>query len=233
MSPQGDGICDDLRAQHRSGRLSIAEFLREFDKEYEKAKDIYDGPAPAVPDELRVNTADAIAIVGRGAPPPNKATLGALNAILSGPPASAAAQREAATEGWPTADPVVVARNHGEVFVLAFASEVDAKAWIWKMNYQCFAKEGAVLPYTQAMVGFSAFRFPESLSALLTYVGRLDVVADMESEFKLKLADGAEDKAGRYEPGRGPPERLSAWAARTIRRLGGAETYATAPASEP
>ena len=185
--------------------------------------------------EVDVPTEEIVAILGKGtthdfgADVEFAATLDALNAVLSGPPSSPERRGR-----WPRgivldADPVATCKIIDNAICIAFASEDAARVWVWKMNYEVFAGEGAQFPYIKNMESFDTFRLPDNLNHLMRYVvGRRFANVDGE----LVLALGADDDVGRYEAGFGRPEDgrepLSTWLARCVKRLKGDLDYVTA-----
>ena len=112
---------------------------------------------------------------------------------------------------------------------IAFASEDAARVWVWKMNYEVFAGEGAQFPYIKNMA-FDTFRLPDNLDHFMRYVVGRRLSANVDGE--LVLALGKEDDVGRYEAGFGRKndgrEPLSTWLARCVKRLKGDLDYVTA-----
>ena len=206
--------------------LGGPEEIREQLKTFQKPSDV---PAskriPDLPDDVVLGIYCAYPA---GEVPISAATLEALNAIVSGAPSPPEVRARWPRSAGGGADPVASLRlfDRGDAKVLAFAfsSPRDAMLWVWKVNYQIFAGEGALLIHTQNLPpAYHGFRITTTLHYIMNYIsgGKL-VFAD--GAWRL---DGLEDKVGRYEPGRGAHEPLSQWCLRSIDRLAGRVTYTT------
>lgn len=226
-------IVRDLRFDFNNGDKTKAEFLVEAGKRMRSIAAMCAEPPPEMPDHLRVSSGDRLAVLLKR-PAEDGAiagarTVAALDAVINGPQ-SRAEDRAL----WPikppgAMDPTCTATIVDNALCLKFDTEADAELWVWRMNYEVFANEGAGLLYTQNMA-FNMFRVPKSLSSLLYHV--VNGVVDAERGGRWALAAGEEDKVGRYEYGKGE-EKLSEWLERTVGRLSGeVPTYATADPSE-
>ena len=135
--------------------------------------------------------------------PISAATLEALNAIVSGAPSppEVRARWPRSAAGGRTRSPACASSTGATLRFLAFAfsSPRDAMLWVWKVNYQIFAGEGALLIHTQNLPPeYHGFRITTTLHYIMNYV----------SGGKLVFADGAwrldgREQKPRYEPGRG------------------------------
>ena len=206
--------------------LGGPEEIREQLKTFQKPSDV---PAsqriPDLPDDVVLGIYCAYPA---GEVPISAATLEALNAIVSGAPSPPEVRARWPRSAGGGADPVASLRlfdkGDEKVLAFAFASPRDAMLWVWKVNYQIFAGEGALLIHTQNLPPeYHGFRITTTLHYIMNYIsgGKL-VFAD--GAWRL---DGLEDKVGRYEPGRGAHEPLSQWCLRSIDRLAGRVTYTT------
>ena len=160
-------------------------------------------------------------------PGPTTATLDAFNEVFSGAPTSPEVRAQ-----WPFAfyepDPVARLEVIESHLVFKFDSPEAAHVWVWKINYQIFAGEGAALIKTQNMPAhMTGFRITTTLLYLLKYIAGKNLV--YEDGWRLT----GEDKVGRFEAGRGEKEPLSQWCLRTIDRLAGRITYVTPHGQTP
>ena len=232
----GDPACEsfvgDLRRGVRSGDLSKADFLRAAARRIAEVRRQMAAPPPPLPARLAVDTRSRVAVVakrplGEGAIA-SAATVAALGALLSGPASTDECRALWPIRGLPR-DPVVAVTVVDNALCLGFETDADAEIWCWKMNYEVFGNEAAGMLHTKNM-GYNLFRVPATLSHLLQHVVNGVVVGEGGD---LRLAPGEADKVGRYEPGRGSWEPLSRWLERTVDRLRGVESYATANADAP
>ena len=187
-----------------------------------------------VPAHLRVPGVEAPTVLGMFAklapthPGPTTATLDAFNEVLSGAPAPAEIRAD-----WPfpadAADPVARLEMIESHLVFKFESPLAAHVWVWKINYQIFAGEGAMMLGTQNMPPEKCgFRITSTLFYLMRYISDSDLVYE-DGAWRLTC----ENKVGRYEPGRGEKEPLLQWCLRTIDRLAGRLTYETPHGQTP
>ena len=232
----GDPACEsfvgDLRRGVRSGDLSKADFLRAAARRIAEVRRQMAAPPPPLPARLAVDTPARVAVVakrplGEGAIA-SAATVAALGGLLSGPASTDECRALWPIRGLPR-DPVASVTVVDNALCLGFETDADAEIWCWKMNYEVFGNEAAGMLHTKNM-GYNLFRVPATLSHLLQHVVNGVVVGEGGD---LRLAPGEADKVGRYEPGRGSWEPLSRWLERTVDRLRGVESYATANADAP
>lgn len=131
-----------------------------------------------VPAHLRVPGVEAPTVLGMFAklaptnPGPTPATLDAFNEVLSGAPAPAEIRAD-----WPfpadAADPVARLEMIESHLVFKFESPLAAHVWVWKINYQIFAGEGAMMLGTQNMPPEKCgFRITSTLFYLVRYIAR-------------------------------------------------------------
>ena len=230
-----EGCLKDLVEPVQSGEMSVEEaqaiVMNRLTSTQRLRKQMREEEAKMDPED-QVQTQEVVAIVSTRHDPEDPgfaAALDALTAVLSGPPSSPERRGR-----WPRgivldADPVATCKIIDNAICIAFASEDAARVWVWKMNYEVFAGEGAQFPYIKNMESFDTFRLPDNLNHLMRYVvGRRFANVDGE----LVLALGADDDVGRYEAGFGRPEDgrepLSTWLARCVKRLKGDLDYVTA-----
>ena len=231
-----EAVARDLLPALQSGELSMEDFEQIVVNRLtfpERMREQRQRDSSAA--EVDVPTEEIVAILGKGtthdfgADVEFAATLEALNAVLSGPPSSPERRGR-----WPRgivldADPVATCKIIDNAICIAFASEDAARVWVWKMNYEVFAGEGAQFPYIKNL-DFDTFRLPDNLDHLMRYVVGRRFAKNFDGE--LVLALGADDDVGRYEAGFGRPEDgrepLSTWLARCVKRLKGDLDYVTA-----
>ena len=225
----------DLIEPVQSGEMSVEEaqaiVMNRLTSTQRLRKQMREEEAKLDPED-QVQTQEVVAIVSTRHDPEDPgfaAALDALTAVLSGPPSSPERRgRWPRRNGLLNADPVATAKVVDGAFVIAFASEEAARVWVWKMNYEVFAGEGACFCPVKNM-DFVTFRLPNNLDHIVRYIVD-EKIASVDGE--LFLALGADDDVGRYEAGFGRKndgrEPLSTWLARCVKRLKGDLDYVTA-----